>query len=181
MNAAPLKRALLGLSLAASLPLTASLALAAPPQAPVQVPGAPAQVGSPTASTLPAQWTRARLEGASYTLSAPRWEGKTGLVSAEQEKAILEALSRDAAGALTRRYPGAKVLSAPAEGAILVTPVLLAPDSLLPWSPMGVRLDFALPSGEKVSLREGFTVMALYQHGIQAANFAYDQVAKRLP
>ncbi|WP_019007940.1 hypothetical protein [Deinococcus aquatilis] len=134
-----------------------------------------------TPSPAPA-WTHEGLAAATYVILEPRVEGNINLVGADQRKSILEAMKRDSAGAITRRYPTAKIAADGATpGAIRVTPTFIAPRSLVPWAKLGGRLDFELPSGQKVSLREDFGISILLQKRSEFVNYMYDTVAKQLP
>ena len=133
--------------------------------------------GQPTA----AEWTAQALGNASYAISEPVWEGSTSLVSAEQRAGIVAALRRDSEGALKRRYPQATFVPAGTPGAVKVTPAIVAPGALVPWAKMTVRLDVELPSGNRASLGESFGLLTLWQQGAEAANYAFDQLARQLP
>ena len=141
-------------------------------QAPVQTnPGAPAA----------AEWNNQTLSSASYAIGEPVWEGSTSLVSTEQRAGIVTALRHDSEGALKRRYPQAKFVPAGTPGAVQVTPAIVAPGALVPWAKMTVRLDLELPGGARTSLSESFGLLTLWQQGAEAANYAFDVLAKRLP
>lgn len=111
----------------------------------------------------------------------PVWQGNPNLVSAEQRAGIVTALKNDAAGAIKRRYPAATIVNADTPGAIKVTPTLQAPGALMPWAKLGLSLSFELPGGAKQTLNESFGLLTLWQQGPEAANYAYDQMVKRLP
>ncbi|SEJ68437.1 hypothetical protein SAMN04488058_11445 [Deinococcus reticulitermitis] len=156
---------------------TAALLLV--PFASAQTPAAPPVAQVPGAA--PVGWTNAALATASYALHEPVWEGGTGLVSEEQRQGILRAMKNDSGQAITRRYPAVRWVAPGTPGAVKVTPVIVAPGALLPWATLGVRLDLELPTGSRVSLRENFSLLTLWQQGPQAANYAYDQLARQLP
>lgn len=168
-----------------TLSLTALL-LGAPAlaQAPTPAPVTPAAATPAPVLPAPAQpvtWSAASLAQASYAVQEPVWQGNTNLVSAEQRSGILRALKNDAAGALKRRYPAATIVAAGTPGAIKVTPVLTAPQALVPWAKLSLNLNFELPSGAAQNVGESFGLLTLWQQGPEAANFAYDQMVKRLP
>jgi hypothetical protein len=127
-------------------------------------------------------WTNAGLSSATYVILEPRVEGNINLVGVDQRRSILEAMKRDSAGAISRRYPAAKMATdAATPGAIRVTPTFIAPRSLVPWAKLGGRLDFELPGGQKMSAREDFGISILVQKRSEFVNFMYDTVAKKLP
>lgn len=127
-------------------------------------------------------WTREGLAAATYVILEPRVEGNINLVGADQRKSILEAMKRDSAGAIVRRYPTAKIATnAATPGAIRVTPTFIAPRSLVPWAKLGGKLDFELPGGQKMSAREDFGISILLQKRSEFVNYMYDTVVKQLP
>ncbi|UQN06404.1 hypothetical protein [Deinococcus sp. QL22] len=127
-------------------------------------------------------WSNTGLSSATYVILEPRVEGNINLVGADQRKSILEAMKRDSAGAISRRYPAAKIATdAATPGAIRVTPTFIAPRSLVPWAKLGGRLDFELPNGQKMSAREDFGISILLQKRSEFVNYMYDTVAKQLP
>jgi hypothetical protein len=127
-------------------------------------------------------WTNAGLATATYVILEPRVEGNINLVGADQRKSILEAMKRDSAGAITRRYPTATIATNVATpGAIRVTPTFIAPRSLVPWAKLGGRLDFELPNGQKMAVREDFGISILLQKRSEFVNYMYDVIAKKLP
>ena len=149
---------------------------AAPASAAQQAPGQ-SKPGVPSA----AEWNPQTLGSASYAIAEPVWEGSAALVSAEQRSGIVSALRRDSEGALKRRYPQATFVPVGTPGAVRVTPAIVAPSALVPWAKLTVRLDLDLPSGNKASLSESFGLLTLWQQGAEAANYAFDVLAKRLP
>lgn len=135
----------------------------------------------PSAGPLPAAWNGDRLSTATYVILPPQIQGPSLLDGGEQAS-VLTAMRRDAGRALKRRYPGATISTdAASPQAIRVTPLLQTPRALLPWLKLTARLDFALPGGERVSVGQDFTLWSVYQHQAEAANFVYDQLARRLP
>lgn len=158
-------------------PAQAAPATPATPASPAQQAPGQHTPGAPAA----AEWNNPALSSASYAISEPVWEGSTSLVSAEQRAGIVTALRHDSEGALKRRYPQAKFVPAGTPGAIKVTPAIVAPTALVPWAKMTVRLDLDLPSGNRASLSENFGLLTLWQQGAEAANYAFDQLAQRLP
>ncbi len=142
----------------------------------------PTAFAAAQAPALPAGWTNAALAGATYVILDPRIEGNPGLLSAEQQAGILKAMRTDSAGAISRHYPNAKFVTDPATpGAVKVSPVLVTPGALVPWAKLSARLDLQLADGSPVSLNESFGLLTLWQQGPQAANYAYDRIAQRLP
>ena len=150
--------------------LTLATALALPALAAAQTPA------------LPAGWSNAALAGATYVILDPRIEGNPGLLNAEQQAGILKAMRTDSAGAIARHYPNARfVTDAATPGVVKVSPVLVTPSALVPWAKLSARMDLQLPDGNTVSLNESFGMLTLWQQGAQAANYAYDRLAQRLP
>lgn len=134
------------------------------------------------APQLPASWTNANLSTATYVVLDGQIEGNANVISAEQQKGVLEALKRDSAGAIKRHYPGATIATDPnTPNAIKVTPVLSAPSALVPWAKMDAKLKLQLADGNQVALVNTFSVFELYQHRAEATNYAYDQVVLKLP
>lgn len=160
-------------ALALGLPL-ARPALAAAPQS------APAQAAPQSTA---AQWKAEGLSTATYVILAPEIQGNTNLVSGEQLQSVLKAMKTDSGGAIKRRYSGATIVADPnTPGAIKVTPVLFAPASLLPWATLNVQLLLDFPGGGRVVLNgDRLSVLTVYGHGGDAANFLFDGVASKLP
>ncbi|WP_027461301.1 hypothetical protein [Deinococcus murrayi] len=139
-------------------------------------PLAPARAQAATA------WSAQSLATARFVILPPQIQGNPNLISAEQQAALLAAMSRDSAGALKRRYPGASIVAdARAPGVIKVSPVLVAPNALVPWAKLTARLDFELPEGQRVTVQDHFGLLTLWQQQHEAANFVYDQLVRRLP
>jgi hypothetical protein len=139
----------------------------------------PAQAGAPTPT---ATWSAETLSRAQYLILDPRIEGNPGVVNDEQRAGILSAMRRDSGEAIRRRYPQATIVTgAEMPGAIRVTPVLVAPGTLVPWAKLSARLDFDLPDGGRVSLNDTFGLLILWQHQAEAATYVYGELAKRLP
>ena len=131
------------------------------------------RTGSPNAAALSA---------ATYVILDPRIEGNANLITGEQQAGVLAAMKRDSAGAITRRYPNAKIAAdVNTPGAIKVTPVLIAPGSLTPWAKMSAQLNLDLADGNRISLVDSFNVLTLWQKGPEAANYAYDVLASKMP
>ncbi|MBB5233150.1 hypothetical protein [Deinococcus budaensis] len=140
-----------------------------------------AQAGAPAAQKN-AAWNAQTLANAKYVILPARIEGNANLVSAEQRAGILGAMQRDSGGAIKRRYPGATILTDPqTPGAIRVTPILVAPGALLPWAKLTARLHFDLAGGQRVSVQDQFGLITLWQHQAEAANYLYNELAKKLP
>lgn len=138
---------------------------------------APAWAAAPSAA-----WTADQLSRAQYVILDPRIEGNPKLLSGEQWTGIVGAMRRDSGSAIKRRYPRATIVTGEATPqTIRVTPVLVAPGALVPWAKLSARLDFDLPDGERVSLNETFGLLTLWQQQAQAANYVYNELAKRLP
>lgn len=135
-----------------------------------------------TSNQLPADWNNAALASASYVILEPRIDGNANVLSADQQTGILAAMKRDSAGAIKRHYPNAQIVSDPnTPGAIKVTPTLTAPNALVPWAKVSARLDFQFPSGQTVAMVNTFGIMTLAQQSWNAANYAFDQLAQKLP
>lgn len=131
--------------------------------------------------SLPASWN-STLSSGTYVILAPQLTDSANVLSADQKKGILDALSRDSQGAIARRYPNAKFVTDPATpNVIKVTPSLTAPTALVPWGKVGTRLDVQLPDGNTVALVDSFSVMTLWQQSWNAANYAFDRLAKQMP
>lgn len=131
---------------------------------------------------VPGGWTRQRLSQATYLILPPQIQGNQALISPEQRGGVLRAMHKDSGDALRRRYPDVKITrDAAASGAIRVTPVLTAPAALVPWAKLKVSLTFDLPGGGQVVLGETTSLLTLVRQGPNAANYAFDQIARRLP
>ncbi|WP_240741641.1 hypothetical protein [Deinococcus sp. KSM4-11] len=131
---------------------------------------------------LPAGWTHDRLAVATYVILDPQIQGNSALIDPSQQQGVLKAMRKDSGDALKRHYPQAVLVTGtPGPDAIRVTPVLNAPAALVPWSKLGASLTFDLPEGARVTMVENFGLFTLWQHGAEAANYAFDQVAQRLP
>lgn len=127
-------------------------------------------------------WSARTLSGAKYLILAPRIEGNPEIVNDQQRAGILAAMKRDSAGAIKRRYPNASIVTNPqTPGVIKVTPILETPGALLPWAKLTARLNFDLGSGQRVSLHDQFGLMTLWKHQAEAANYLYNELAKKLP
>lgn len=156
-------------------PLSAAAALAL-----LGLTAALAQTSAP--ATLPAAWTHERLSQATFVIADPEIRGNAGLVNDSQRAGILKAMRKDSGDALKRRYPQAVLSSgAVSSNAIRVTPVMEAPAALRPWSNLTASLTFDLPEGSTVVVKQRFSLLTLWQRGSGAANFAFDQIANRLP
>jgi hypothetical protein len=131
----------------------------------------------------PAGWTGERLSTATYVILDPQMQGHPDLLGSAQRQGILDAMRRDSARALKRRYPGATIAAAGATvpDGIRVTPVLITPGALLPWLKLTAQLEFALPGGQRVVLGEQFGLLVLWQKQADAANYLYDRLARKLP
>lgn len=139
----------------------------------------PAQAGAPSAAST---WSAAVLANAKYVILAPRIEGNPNLVTGEQRAAILDAMKRDSAGAIKRRYPNATIVTDPqTPDAVKVTPVLTAPKALVPWAKLTAHLYFDLGEGQRVAVNDQFGLLTLWQHQGDAANYVYDRLAGKLP
>ncbi|MFC6591002.1 hypothetical protein ACFP81_02470 [Deinococcus lacus] len=117
---------------------------------------------------------------ATYVIMTPRIEGNTNLVSGGDLQTVLAAMQRDSAGAIKRRFPAATISETAGPNVVKVTPTLVAPSALVPWAKVSARLDFDLPSGQRVSVSDTYSVIALYEHRADAANFLFDQLMKRV-
>ncbi|GAA5512033.1 hypothetical protein Dcar01_00747 [Deinococcus carri] len=142
----------------------------------------PAQTTPAQNAQLGAAWSAPTLANATYVILDPRIEGNPNIISGDQRTGILAAMKRDSAGAIKRHYPNAIIADNPqTPGAIKVTPVLQTPNALVPWAKLTAALHFDLASGQRVTLNDQFGLLTLWQHQAEAANFLYDQLAKRLP
>lgn len=135
-----------------------------------------------SAQTTPANWTSATLASATFVILDPQIQGNPNAVSAQQRQGVLEAMKRDSAGAIKRRYPNAVIATDPAApGAVQVKPVLVTPSVLAPWTKLTAQLEFRMPAGNNVILKQDFGVLTLWQKQAEAANYMYDVLAQRLP
>lgn len=159
--------------------LLTALALSVPAALPGAGAAAPA---APAASAAADLMTRARLAQATYVIQAPEIRGNPNLLNGEQRETILRAMKTDSGAAIKRRYPQATVTTdETAPNAIRVTPILITPGALLPWLSMGAQLQLDFPEGRRVILSESHSVLTVYQHQADAANFVFDSLSKKLP
>ncbi|MDP9763211.1 hypothetical protein [Deinococcus enclensis] len=146
---------------------------------PAALPGAGA---APAASAAADLMTRARLAQATYVIQAPEIRGNPNLLNGEQRETILRAMKTDSGAAIKRRYPQATITTDGATpNAIRVTPILITPGALLPWLSMGAQLQLDFPEGRRVILSESHSVLTVYQHQADAANFVFDSLSQKLP
>lgn len=137
------------------------------------------QVGG--AQSVPVNWGSS-LSSATYVILDPQIQGNPNAVSAQQRQGVLEAMKRDSAGAIKRRYPKAVIATDPATpGAVQVRPVLVTPSVLAPWNKLTAQLEFRMPAGNNMILKQDFGVLTLWQKQSEAANYMYDVLAQRLP
>ncbi|PNY83083.1 hypothetical protein CVO96_14325 [Deinococcus koreensis] len=112
----------------------------------------------------------------------PQIQGNQALISPEQRQGVLRAMHKDSGDALRRRYPEITLTQdQAASGAIRVTPILTSPAALVPWAKLNVSLTFDLPGGGQMVMRETTSLLTLVRQGPNAANYAFDQIARRLP
>ncbi|WP_309572259.1 hypothetical protein [Deinococcus sp.] len=112
----------------------------------------------------------------------PQIQGNPALISDSQQQGVLRAMRKDSGDALKRHYPQATVVwGTPGPAIIRVTPILNAPSALQPSSKLSVSLTFDLPEGSRVVMVESFGLVTLWRRGSEAANYAFDRVAHRLP
>lgn len=138
------------------------------------------QVGG--AQSVPVNWNGSSLSSATYVILDPQIQGNPNAVSAQQRQGVLEAMKRDSAGAIKRRYPNAVIATDSATpGAVQVRPVLVTPSVLAPWNKLTAQLEFRMPAGNNVILKQDFGVLTLWQKQSEAANYMYDVLAQRLP
>lgn len=134
------------------------------------------------AQSVPVNWNGSSLSSATYVILDPQIQGNPNAVSAQQRRGVLEAMKRDSAGAIKRRYPNAVIATDPATpGAVQVRPVLVTPSVLAPWNKLTAQLEFRLPAGNNVIVKQDFGVLTLWQKQAEAANYMYDVLAQRLP
>lgn len=134
------------------------------------------------AQSVPVNWNGSSLSSATYVILDPQIQGNPNAVSAQQRQGVLEAMKRDSAGAIKRRYPNAVIATDPSTpGAVQVRPVLVTPSVLAPWNKLTAQLEFRLPAGNNVILKQDFGVLTLWQKQAEAANYMYDVLAQRLP
>ncbi|WP_243398376.1 hypothetical protein [Deinococcus koreensis] len=131
---------------------------------------------------VPSGWTHQRLSQATYLILPPQIQGNQALISPEQRQGVLRAMHKDSGDALRRRYPEITLTQdQAASGAIRVTPILTSPAALVPWAKLNVSLTFDLPGGGQMVMRETTSLLTLVRQGPNAANYAFDQIARRLP
>ncbi|MFC4639530.1 hypothetical protein [Deinococcus hohokamensis] len=131
---------------------------------------------------VPSSWNAQRLSAATYLILDPEIQGNPNLITGEQRAGVLRAMRKDSGDAIKRRYPKATITTdASAPNVIRVSPALVAPSALLPWSKLTARLTFALPEGPKVVMNEQHTLLTVWQHQADAANFVFDRLAQKLP
>lgn len=126
---------------------------------------------------------RERLQSATYVILPPVVQGNTNLVSGDQLKEVLAAMSRDSAGALKRRYPNAQFtedMNAP--NVIRVTPLMVAPSALVPWATLRSQLTLQdSVTGQQLVSKGSYGLLTVYNHRADAANFVFDQLTQQLP
>lgn len=129
-----------------------------------------------------ASWGNVNPATATYVILSPQVNGNRSLVSGGDFQTVVRALSNDSAGAIKRRYPGATIATDPnTANAIQVTPVLNAPNALVPWAKLSASMNLKLPSGANVNLSRTFGLLEVYNHRADAANYMFDQIATQLP
>ena len=132
-----------------------------------------------------AQINLSQLATGKYVILAPQVQGNVTILNEQDRGQVLEAMKRDSAGAIKRRYPNATIVTDPAQAAqpdvIRVTPVLVAPPNLLPWSKLSAGLNFDLAGGQRVVVNGDYSIMSVWAHRFDAANFVYDGLLKKLP
>ncbi|WP_425145330.1 hypothetical protein [Deinococcus sp.] len=139
-----------------------------------------AQAQTPPAP-IPAVWTQASLQAATYVVTPAALEGNAGLLKADQQKIVLDAMQRDSQNALKRKYPAAQFSTdAAAPGVIVVHPVWMVPGSLLPWNSFQARLELNR-GAERAVVSDTFGVLEVWQHQADAANYVFDRVVAKLP
>ncbi|MFC4427517.1 hypothetical protein [Deinococcus navajonensis] len=139
-------------------------------------------VSASAQQNVPASWNAQRLSAATYVILDPEIQGNPNLITGEQRAGVLRAMRKDSGDAIKRRYPNATITTdASAPNVIRVSPVLVAPAALLPWSKLTARLTFALPEGSRVVMNEQHTLLTVWQHQTDAANFVFDRLAQKLP
>lgn len=135
-----------------------------------------------SANAQAAKWGNINPAAATYVILAPQVHGNRNLVSGGDFETVVRALSNDSAGAIKRRYPGATIATDPATpNAIQVTPVLNAPNALVPWAKLSAAMSLKLPSGATVNVSRTFGLLEVYNHRADAANYMFDQIARQLP
>lgn len=144
----------------------------------------PQPAAQPAPQPQPAQpLNRDRLQGATYVIMPPVVQGNTGLVNADQLKEIIGAMSRDSANALKRRYAAAQFTQdVNAPNVIRVTPIMVAPNALVPWATLQGQLilqDSA--TGQQLVSKGSYGLLTVYNHRADAANFVFDQLTQQLP
>lgn len=150
----------------------------------LSLPAAPALAAAPPAAQATSPAARAeRLSRATYVILAPEVQGNKSLISGDQFSSLIVALRNDSGAAIKRRYPGAAIVTDPnTPGAVRVTPVLFAPSALVPWATMGAQLRLDFPEGGRLVVNgDRLSVLSVYGHASDAANFLFDGVARKLP
>ncbi len=113
----------------------------------------------------------------------PQVQGNTNIVSADQLKEIVAAMSRDSINALKRRYPAAQVSQdVNAANVVRVTPVMVAPNALVPWASVQGQLILQdSVTGQQLVSRGSYGLLDVYNHRADAANYVFDQLVQQLP
>lgn len=143
-----------------------------------------ASANAPAAPEVRSLWNNTKLSAANYLVTKAQVYGSPSTVSSQEVQTILKAMQNDAAAAIKRRYPQATVVGATANVAndvVKLTPVLIVPNGLWPWSSVEVRMLFLLQNGQRVNLTKHFGVLELWNKSYDAANYAFDQMTQQLP
>lgn len=152
------------------------------PAAPLAQAQTAAAVSAPAASTIqPAAWTNADLKFATYVVLAASMDGEPDTFSADQQRLLLTAMQHDLQGALMRRYPAAIFVTDPSTpGAIVMRPVLTVPVALVASNSFQARVEIHQNGGNAV-LKDTFSMLELYLHQENAANYIFDKLIAKLP
>lgn len=134
-----------------------------------------------SAAKWPKLWAETLPTG-TYLVLKPKMEGNIGFIKKKDLPVILKALRGDSQRAIQKRYPKAKfVTDAQTPNVIKVLPVMHIPQAFTPWSKVKVGLHLQLASGKRARVTQSLNIVTVANQGPEAANYAFEQVAKKLP
>lgn len=114
------------------------------------------------------------LDAPSFAVQPGRIEGNAGLIGAADQETVLRALVNDFSTELKAIRPSAGLTTAaPSENDVAVTPILIAPDALLPWSKVSAALEFRHPDGRTERFVRSYGLLEVYNHRDKAANYLF--------
>lgn len=134
-----------------------------------------------SAAIWPKLWVETLPTG-TYLVLEPKMEGNTSFIKKKDLPVILKALRGDSQKAIQKRYPKAKfVTDAKTPNVIKVLPIMHIPQAFAPWSKVKVGLHLQLASGKRARVIQSLNIVTVANQGPEAANYAFEQVAKKLP